>query len=70
MAFLSYPYEEAPVNRPRTLSLKRETLSELSSAELDLVVGGSHLCTVTHESIDASCPTLPVLLCITPKCAT
>lgn len=61
------------MNRPRTLSLKRETLTELTSAELDVVVGGSHscACTVTHgPSLDEPCPTptLPVFDCLTPRC--
>ena len=47
----------------RTLSLKRETLSELTPAEMTAVNGGTHVgCTttavLTHASFD-SCPTIP-----------
>jgi hypothetical protein len=56
----------------RSLSLKRETLAELTTGELTTVAGGSHLCAVTdnctetigHNSLDATCPTVPVLVCI------
>lgn len=48
----------------RSLSLKRETLSELSAGELSGVVGGSDLCTVTHgPSFDEPCHTTPVRVC-------
>ena len=59
------------MNRTRTLSLKRETLTELTPGELGAVVGASHVgCTVTHgASLDEPCPTLPVFVCLTPKCA-
>ena len=54
--------------RHRSLSLKRETLTELTGAELAGVAGGSHLCPVTdaclHPSFDEPCPTLPVFTCI------
>lgn len=59
----------------RSLSLKRETLSPLTSDELSAVAGGSHLCltdNVTHgPSIDESCNTLPVYQClsINPGCS-
>lgn len=58
------------MNRRPTLSLKRETLTELTTAELDIVVGGSHtcVCTVTHgPSLDEACPeppTLPLFPCL------
>ena len=52
----------------RSLSLKRETLAELTGAELAGVAAGSHLCPVTdaclHASLDAPCPTLPLFVCI------
>ena len=57
----------------RTLALKRETLTELSTAELVHVAGGyelTHLaCNPTNEcghgpSFDVRCPTLPVNDCI------
>ena len=56
----------------RSLSLQRETLTQLTAAELAGVAGGSHLCgvtdncgdTLTHASLDAPCPTVPVLNCI------
>ena len=54
--------------RHRTLALKRETLTELTTAELSGVAAGSHLCAVTdactHPSIDETCPPLPVYDCI------
>ena len=58
----------------RSLSLKREALTELSTVELVAVAGGaqeiSHLCNPTDEcghgpSFDVRCPTLPVNYCIT-----
>jgi hypothetical protein len=52
----------------RSLSLKRETLADLTPGELAGIQGGSHVdCTVTHgASFDESCPTptLPVNFCI------
>ncbi len=56
----------------RALALKREILTELTPAEMAGVAGGSHLCnvtdncgeTLTHASLDAPCPTVPVLVCI------
>ena len=58
----------------RSLSLKREALTELSSTELVSVAGGAyaltHLsCNVTDRcthgaSFDYDCPTLPVNDCI------
>ena len=57
----------------RSLALRRETLTDLTPAELTSVAGGSHLCGVTDvctdpvthgPSIDATCPTLPVADCI------
>ena len=54
--------------RNRTLTVKRETLSELSAGELSGVAGGSHLCvtdTVGHtESFDLPCRTIPVNVCL------
>lgn len=60
----------------RNLWLRREVLTELSTTELDRVVGGTHLCTIlcnftgpcTHvgPSIDA-CPTLPLDQCVAVK---
>jgi hypothetical protein len=58
--------------RHRTLSLKRESLSELTGAELVAVAGGaqdlSHLyCNLTdncgHGASFDQCPTLPVNQC-------
>ncbi|HWL34690.1 MAG TPA: hypothetical protein VNQ77_00715 [Frankiaceae bacterium] len=55
----------------RTLTLRRETLSELTSGELGAVVGGTHAgCAVTDgcthgPSLDARCPTTPLLPCLT-----
>ncbi len=54
----------------RTLSLKRETLSELSTTEMLAVNGGTHVgCgttgVVTHASFDA-CPTVPLNDCLSP----
>ncbi len=56
--------------RHRTLSLKRETLTELTSVEMLAVNGGTHVgCgttgQVTHASVD-SCPTIPIGPCLTP----
>ena len=55
----------------RSLTLKRETLAELTDADLAAVAGGSHLCAVTdectHASIDADCPTLPLSPCLSLK---
>lgn len=56
----------------RSLALKRETLSDLTPAELTSVAGGSHLCrvtdncgeTLTHPSIDQPCPTIPITWCV------
>ena len=42
----------------RTLSLRRESLTELTTDELTAVAGGSHLCPVTHASIDTPCSTI------------
>lgn len=59
--------------RNRTLSLKREALTELTGEELADVNGGQLLthitCNPTHEcghgpSFDENCPTLPVYQCI------
>jgi hypothetical protein len=60
--------------RTRTLSLKRETLSTLTTDELLAVAGGqqelTHLgCNPTNEcghgpSFDERCPTLPVQDCL------
>jgi hypothetical protein len=60
--------------RTRTLSLKRETLSTLTTDELLLVAGGqqelTHLgCNPTNEcghgpSFDEPCPTLPLNDCL------
>lgn len=55
----------------RRLSLRRESLAPLTGAELGAVVGGSHGCPTEAEcdplthgpSLDAPCPTVPVLLC-------
>jgi hypothetical protein len=51
----------------RTLRLNREVLTELSTDELDLVVGGSHLCGVTdactHGASFDNCPTIPLNAC-------
>jgi natural product precursor len=57
----------------RSLSLKRETLSELTPAEMTAVNGGTHVgCGVTanctHASFD-SCPTVPLNQCLTPLIA-
>ena len=63
----------------RTLSLKREELAELTSAELVAVVAGqqelTHLgCNLTDEcthgpSFDERCPTTPVNFCLSiPSC--
>ncbi len=51
----------------RTLSLKRETLTELTPADMTAVAGATHAgCgttgQVTHASFD-HCPTLPVNEC-------
>ncbi len=55
----------------RSLTLKRETLAELTDADLAAVAGGSHLCAVTddctHASIDADCPTFPLSPCLSLK---
>ena len=56
----------------RKLSLKRETLTQLTTDEMTAVAGGSHACVtdnctdrVTHgPSFDAQCPTLPLNYCI------
>lgn len=55
----------------RTLSLKREALSELSTGELRGVVGGTHAgCAATddctHQSVDVACPvpTNPIAPCL------
>lgn len=54
--------------RNRTLALKRETLTALTTDDLAVVVGASHLCGVTdvctHASVDASCPSVPVTNCL------
>ena len=58
--------------RNRTLSLKRESLAELSTDDLVSVAGGqalTHLCGPTDRcthgpSFDERCPTLPVNDCI------
>jgi hypothetical protein len=53
--------------RSRTLSLKRETLAELSAAEMTSVAGGSHACPIGHgPSFDEPCeiPTLPLTPCV------
>jgi natural product precursor len=55
------------MKRTRTLSLKRETLAELTPAEMAAVNGGTHVgCgttgAVTHVSFDA-CPTVPLNDC-------
>lgn len=57
---------------PRTLSLKREALAELTRGDLANVVGASGECTGT-TSIDTECEaqTLPVHYCLTlagPRC--
>jgi natural product precursor len=54
----------------RSLSLKRETLTELTSTEMLAVNGGTHVgcgttSVVTHPSFDA-CPTVPVNDCLSP----
>ena len=58
--------------RNRKLSLKRESLAELTSVELVNVAGGaqeiSHLCNPTDRcghgpSFDERCPTLPLYYC-------
>jgi hypothetical protein len=60
----------------RSLSLKREALSDLSANELVAVVGGqeelTHLgCNLTdacgHGISFDYCPTIPVNICIRPK---
>lgn len=57
----------------RKLHLKREHLTELTTAEMSAVVGGSDLCwvtdvcadTLTHgPSLDEACPTTPVYACV------
>ena len=51
----------------RRLSLRRETLTVLTSDEMSGVAGGSHLCTVTHgASFDVACPipTTPINECV------
>ena len=57
----------------RKLALKRETLTQLTPAEMSAVAGGSHLCDVTDNcgetlthgpSLDATCPTTPYLACV------
>jgi hypothetical protein len=59
--------------RSQKLSLRRETLTQLSADEMTSVAGGSHLCgitdfcadTLTHgPSIDATCPSAPVTDCL------
>ncbi|HEX8002708.1 MAG TPA: hypothetical protein VF519_08430 [Mycobacteriales bacterium] len=54
--------------RNRSLTLKRETLTALTTDDLTAVVGGSHLCLVTdnctHVSVDATCPSVPVTNCL------
>ena len=55
----------------RKLSLKRETLTQLTTDQMAAVAGGSHACVtegctagVTHgPSFDVDCPTLPVNHC-------
>ena len=56
----------------RSLNLRRETLSELTTDELNVVVGATHAgCgatnNCTHETIDVCgpIPTLPVRDCLT-----
>jgi hypothetical protein len=59
--------------RTRTLSLKRETLTELTPTEMNAVAGGSHLCAATdnctHVSVDVQCPSNPVTNCLSPLIA-
>ncbi|HEV2890019.1 MAG TPA: hypothetical protein VGX28_06550 [Frankiaceae bacterium] len=59
------------MSQTRALSLRRETLAALTSDELTVVAGGSHLCAATdrctHASIDASCPTVPLADCLSLK---
>ena len=56
------------MRKTRTLALTRETLTPLTGDELHAVAGGSHLCDLTddctHASLNAPCPTLPVLDCL------
>lgn len=57
----------------KTLSLKRESLAPLTPGEMASVAGASHLCLdVTeacgHASIDQSCPTVPVVPCLSLDC--
>jgi hypothetical protein len=56
------------MKQARSLSLRRETLSDLTPAEMTAVNGGTHVgCGVTanctHPSFDQSCPTLPINYC-------
>jgi hypothetical protein len=59
--------------RSRKLSLRSETLTELTTSELTSVAGGSHLCgptdNCTHVSVDVQCPSNPVTDCVSPLIA-
>ena len=57
----------------RKLSLKRETLTQLTASEMAAVAGGSHFCGITDyctddithgASLDQPCYTLPVYNCL------
>ena len=63
------------MRQARTLTLKRETLTQLTTDEMATVAGGSHVCGVTDActdgvthgpSIDVNCPTLPINPCLAP----
>ncbi|HEU0130738.1 MAG TPA: hypothetical protein VFQ85_07080 [Mycobacteriales bacterium] len=50
----------------RTLSLKRETLAELTGPELESVAGAL----LSGPSLDRSCPTVPVFNCASVNACT
>ena len=60
------------MRQPRKLSLKRETLTPLTTDEMAAVAGGSHLCVTEYcttgvghgPSFEYYCPTLPLNECV------
>ena len=64
------------MRKNRSLALKRETLSELTTTEMAGFAGGSHACVtegctnpVTHGTTFDVCPTLPINDCLSPLIA-